>query len=268
MQMSTAGVSAAAATPTAAEASTPGACEQTAAAARTTPAAAVQEGGVLHGLGSPEGGSSQFAEAMAMLKNHPDIFGQQRAPEDNVRERGVATGATRADSQYIRSLNALKSQGVDSVNPVAFPEHSVPRRSTGSKWTAQTAAAANNNDDHSFLSADLAGLSEAAEEEDDGNDQRGMLDGPGTPPGLRPGDDEWVTAPFQAVVFVWYETDGVSKTEPLFPSADGNLQVRAPRLPPDSLREKRRESGSVRPPQCTCGVLNLRAICTALSSLV
>ena len=182
---------------------------------------------MLHGLGSPEGGSSQFAEAMAMLKNHPDIFGQQRAAEGNARERGVATGATRADSQYMRSLNALKSQGVDSMIPVASPEDSVARRSTGSKWTAQTAAAAAaNNDDHSFLSADLAGLSEAAEEEEEEDAQRGVLHGPGTPPGMRPSDDGgWVTAPFQAVVFVWYETDGVSKTEPLFPSADGNLQV-------------------------------------------
>jgi hypothetical protein len=228
---STAGASAAAATPTAAMASTLGARQQTAATAGTTHQPQVEAGGVLHGLGSPEGGSSQFAEAMAMLRSHPDIFGEQRASEGNARERGVATGVTRADSQYMRSLNALKSQGVDSMIPVASPEDSVPRRSTGNKWTAQTAAAATaNNDDHSFLSADLAGLSEAAEEEDE-DIQRGLSDGPGTPPGLRSSEDKWVTAPFQAVVFVWYETDGVSKTEPLFPSADGNLQVRAAHLP-------------------------------------
>jgi len=35
----------------------------------------------------------------------------------------------------------------------------------------------------------------------------------------------WTTVTFQAVVFVWYETSGSSRTEPLFPGTDGSLQV-------------------------------------------
>mmetsp|Transcript_4170 Transcript_4170/g.5545 ORF Transcript_4170/g.5545 Transcript_4170/m.5545 type:complete len:636 (-) Transcript_4170:163-2070(-) len=35
----------------------------------------------------------------------------------------------------------------------------------------------------------------------------------------------WETVTFQAVVFVWYESQGTSRTEPLFPGKNGNLQV-------------------------------------------
>jgi hypothetical protein len=35
----------------------------------------------------------------------------------------------------------------------------------------------------------------------------------------------WETVTFHAVVFVWYEFQGASRTEPLFPGSDGNLQV-------------------------------------------
>ena len=38
----------------------------------------------------------------------------------------------------------------------------------------------------------------------------------------------WQTVTFHAVVFVWYETQGTSRTEPLFPGPDGNLQVSKP----------------------------------------
>lgn len=42
---------------------------------------------------------------------------------------------------------------------------------------------------------------------------------------IPPSHPSWDTVTFQAVVFVWYESNGASRTEPLFPGPDGNLQV-------------------------------------------
>ena len=220
----------------------------TAAGARAQAGAGEAAGGVVNGLGgcspegvdSPEGGSSQFAEAMAMLKQHPDIFGGRvGGGGGGGGERGVATGVTRFDSQFYQSLNALKSQGVDSFAPVVSPE--VER--TGSKWSANPSGTSPSGvlaveeeaegEGEGFLSVDLAGFSEAVDDDDE------VPVGLSAPPGLRPRNQEaaeeaedeaavcpWGTVTFQAVVFVWYECDGVSQTQPLFPAADGSLRVR------------------------------------------
>jgi len=182
-------------------------------------------------------GKSQFAEAMMMLRKQ-GIFdgGAAPSPEQN-KSSTKSPVAARETSQFQESLKALRSQGVDGPGTSGITVQPYPRRGSAS---GRPVTGSVSEEPHAQVGQHVSQLQESSPHQDAPSTEEPQspdqtestispeldeLLAPQPQPQIPPSHPEWDTVTFQAVVFVWYETSSASRTEPLFPGVDGNLQV-------------------------------------------